>query len=183
MIVTLVSNRAEPSKPIALNFHNFGLDVSSIKSNKFSSREIQHIMNSNSNACSILKHRRRQLVTKTNYFIEMDKIDHYGRESLYSGSCMKTIGKMVFYTGNDGKFRVSKLTEGDNALFDEVPSNGIFFKDGKLGFERIYSLHTNVMDDDQNYRYIQFRSFLLVSNNQFLPSNQTPTERIETVLS
>ena len=28
---------------------------------------------------------------------------------------------------------------------------------------------------------IQFRSFLLVSKNRFLPSNQTPTERIETV--
>ena len=60
-------------------------------------------------------------------------------------------------------------------LKEQLRKQGVFINRSK------FSKLVNFRNKHSVMCHIQFRSFLLVSKNRFLPSNQTPTERIETV--
>ena len=87
-----------------------------------------------------LRHRRNE---ELKYRIGLDINDPYGRESWYSGSCIKVEGDLVFFTGNDGFLRVSRMAEDDRGVFDDTPGIEVKIPFSKLGFERILSLHTS----------------------------------------
>ena len=82
-------------------------------------------------------------IDELKYRIGLDVHDPYGRESWHSGSCVRVEGDMVFFTGNDGFLRVSRMVEDDRGVFDDTPGTEVKIPHGKLGFERILSLATS----------------------------------------
>ena len=72
-------------------------------------------------------------------------------------------------------------------LFTKVTQHRVFKVGDRVSYrifkkERVPNWGSNYVNFCYMYHFcIQFQSFLLVSKNRLLPSNQTPTERIETV--
>ena len=95
-----------------------------------------------------LRHRRNE---ELKYRIGLDINDPYGRESWYSGSCIKVEGDLVFFTGNDGFLRVSRMAEDDRGVFDDTPGIEVKIPHRKLDFERILSLYTSEETSSGSY--------------------------------
>ena len=89
--------------------------------------------------------------------IKADLNDSYGRECWYGGSCVKVVGDLVMFTGNDGNFRVSMMVDDDRGVFDQTPGREIYFRDEKLSHGRIYSIHPNIEDGDASNFYVGVR--------------------------
>ena len=90
-------------------------------------------------------------IEELKYRIGLDIHDPYGRESWYSGSCVRVRDDLVFFTGNDGYLRVSRMTKDDRGVFDDTPGQEVKVPHGKLGFERILSLHTSEETSNNSY--------------------------------
>ena len=93
--------------------------------------------------------KRLEHVKTMRNLIKSEEEDLYGPECWYSGSCVRVVGDLIIWSGNDGSLKVAKLMGDDIGAFNKVPGEMARLSDKKLDFSRILSLDIQNVGKDE----------------------------------
>lgn len=125
---------------------------------------------------------KNKLLDKFQTIVDRSKYDHYGRCQNIGGSCVKVYDNKMFYSGNDGRLRISYLHEEKTRLLSRASGDIVEVRDKKLDFSRIVSL--SLGDDKSSHNKLVGARRLSFGASIFkIYEHEDRSEYVEKILS